>query len=134
MVDISIKPALRNEAGYLLAKGHALKGPHGQDLVCAAITTLIEGLAANLDACWDVKLTRKAEDGRVDLVWTKTDRAGKGLKRANDAAGFTLTALRALAKEYPDALQVRRMKPNPEYRETAKRERREWRKSHYETE
>jgi hypothetical protein len=47
----------------------------------------------------------------MELRWTKTDRQGKGLRRANDAAGFTYTALRALSGAYPEVVRVTREKP-----------------------
>lgn len=108
MVNIIIKPATGTESGTAVATGHAGKAP---DMVCAAVTTLMEALAANLDNCWDVKVTRRWEPGHMELRWTKTDRQGNGLRRANDAAGFTYTALRALSGAYPEAVRVTREKP-----------------------
>lgn len=116
MVKIRIKPAARLEGGYLIAEGHAGCGPRGADPVCAAITALIEGLAANLKETWDVHVSREAKDGDLVLRWNKSDKEGRGLRRANDAAGFTYISLRALEMAWPKALHVEKIRPRIERR------------------
>lgn len=111
MIEIVIMPATMHEAGRLTADGHAMTGEPGRDLICAAVTALVDGLAANLQECWDVHTVRRASSGHVLLTWAKSDRAGRGLRRANDAAGFAYTALKALAEAYPRAVRVVRRKP-----------------------
>lgn len=102
MVNITITPAHSGEDGRLLATGHA-----GNDLLCNTITAICECLAVNLAKCWGVRLRRRDKPGNYELSWNKDKRQSRGLDRANRAAGFAYNGLQALAREYPEALQVR---------------------------
>jgi len=106
MVNIIITPAIGGKPGKLTAVGHAGAGPKGTDMVCCAITALIAGLVANLEACWDVKVTTKGQPGDLELSWRKANRKGRGMERANHAAGYCYTALRALQEDCPPNLRV----------------------------
>ena len=102
MVNIIITPARSGQDGSLQATGHA-----GNDLLCNTITAICECLAVNLDQCWDVRLRRRDKPGNYELIWNKDKRTSRGLERANRAAGFAYNGLQALAKAYPEALQVK---------------------------
>ena len=104
MIQIEITPAVGGSGGCYKATGHA---GEGKEAVCGAVTAIEECLAANLDNTWNVRTRRKAGPGCYELRWDKTDRQGKGLNRANQAAGFAYTGLKALAQTYPDEVQVK---------------------------
>jgi uncharacterized protein YsxB (DUF464 family) len=101
MVIISITPAHGGQSGMYRAVGHA-----GTERICTAVTAIEECLAANLDNTWNIRCRRSVGDGSYELTWNKTDRSGKGLPRANLAAGFAYNGLKALAAEYPNAVRV----------------------------
>lgn len=105
MIKIEIKPATRTNPGVLRVTGHGST----VDL-CNAVTALYEGLAANLDNCWDIRVRRRAIPGDAELMWYKTDKAGRGVSRANSAAGFVYVALKALALAWPE-VEVTRLQP-----------------------
>lgn len=108
MVHIEIKPCRGAIAGSLIATGHADTDEAGKDLVCCAITTLCDCLVANLRTCWGVSHRRNARKGSLSVVWRSNDRNDRyGIERANSAAGFAYNGFRALAKQYPLALEVR---------------------------
>lgn len=113
MIHIEILPAYGAQNGYYRATGHAAEG---KEQICTAVTAIEECLAANLENVWNLRLERKAEKGRYTLRWWKSDRQGKGIPRANSAAGFAYTGLRALAKTYPDELKVEWKRPEIEKR------------------
>lgn len=102
MINIEIKPAAGQDSGQYRSFGHARDRN-----ICEAVTVIANCLAANLNNTWEVRVKGVEEDGRISLWWDKADRKGKGLPRANLAAGFAYTGLRALAKEYPDEVNVR---------------------------
>lgn len=104
MIEIEIMPAARGAGGSYVAIGHAEKG---RELVCNAVTVIEECLCANLDNTWNIRLTRRKTEGRYELRWNKSDRKGAGLPRANLAAGFAYTGLKALAAQYPDQVKVK---------------------------
>ena len=103
MIEIEIRPACGVHGGLYRSVGHAEKG---MEKVCTAVTAIADCLGANLDNTWNIKATRKAEKGLVELRWHKTDRKGQGLPRANLAAGFAYTGLKELAVKYPGSVLV----------------------------
>lgn len=103
MITISITPAYGSEGGMYRAVGHA---GEGKDMICNAVTAIEECLAANLANCWNIRYRRNAGKGTYELRWNKSDRQGKGLNRANQAAGFAYNGLKALAAQYPDTVNV----------------------------
>lgn len=113
MIRIEICPAYGGMAGYYRATGHA--GP-GNERICTAVSAIEECLAANLGGVWNVKLRRTVNDGRYALSWNKSDHKGAGLQRANQAAGFAYNGLKALAKTYPDVLEVKWKQPDYDWR------------------
>lgn len=108
MIRIEIRPAHYGQGGYLRGLGHASKG---HELVCTAATAIEDCLAANLASCWNVRVRRRAESGRYELNWAKTDKQGRGMRRANDAAGFAYNGLKALAAQYPEDITVAWIRP-----------------------
>lgn len=121
MIDIEIKPAYGMDDGYLTAKGHASPG---REAVCEAVTVIENCLAANLEDTWDIKADGTTEKGYTRIWWHKTDRKGRGVERANQAAYFAYTGLKALAMAYPENVTVKWRRPaKPEDRWRQKEER-----------
>ena len=114
MINIEIKPAYRNEPGYIKAQGHASGAPAGQNLVCCAVTTLIAALQTNLQDCRDIYVYGHANSGDVDLRWNKCDRHGKGLARARIYTDFVYQGLRGLQRNYPKDIRIRWTEPERE--------------------
>ena len=105
MISITITPAHigNGNNGLYRASGHA---GEGRELICNAVSAIEECLAANLLNTWNVRCERFAGKGSYELRWHKTDRHGKGLHRANLAAGFAYNGLKALAETYPNDIKV----------------------------
>ena len=49
MIKITINHASNGQVNFLEIKGHANSAPHGQDLVCAAVSAVITGGFNNLN-------------------------------------------------------------------------------------
>lgn len=109
MINITITPAAWHATGSLKAEGHAYHGKEGEDLVCAAVTALVEGLAENLMEIDGVTFRRDVRPGWVYMRWTRAN-GSDGIKEANKAAWFFHRALAGMAKSYPDAVRVRWIK------------------------
>ena len=113
MIRIEICHAHGGIGGYYHSVGHA---GAGNEKICLAVTAIEECLAANLEGTWNVRTRRTAESGTYSLWWNKTDRYGKGLPRANSAAGFAYNGLKALARQYPEIVKVEWRRPETERR------------------
>lgn len=106
MVNITITPAAWHACGSLKAEGHAGHGPEGADLVCAAVTVLIEGLASNLKEIFGLNIKREVKPGFIYMRWTRAS-GSDCIKEANKAAWHFYVALKELGEAYPDAVRVR---------------------------
>ena len=109
MVRITFRPASWHGTGSVKAEGHAEHGPQGEDLVCAAVTALVEGLAANLREVPGLAFRREARSGFLYMRWSR-DHGSDCIKDANRAAWHFYRALEALARSYPEAVSVRWLK------------------------
>lgn len=109
MITIQIIPSRGRLDGYYRAVGHA---GEGLDAVCTAVTALEECLAANLANTFDLSVERVAAHGSYALRWGRNRKTPvESVRRANEAAGFVYTGLRALANRFPDSLRVSWEKP-----------------------
>lgn len=52
-------------------KGHANYAPRGQDIVCAAVSTLTQTLIASLEELTKEDLSYQAEAGNVEIVFNE---------------------------------------------------------------
>lgn len=82
----------------LFIKGHAMHADKGKDIVCAAVSALIQTLAINMDdlsAYYDVNIS----DGAVSHIGA----TGKNAKILCDAI---MKGIKKIADEYPDNITV----------------------------
>ena len=61
MIKITINHASNGQVNFLEIKGHANSAPHGQDLVCAAVSSVITGGFNNLNGYKNYEL--KLDEG-----------------------------------------------------------------------
>lgn len=85
---------------HLTAIGHAGAAPHGEDLVCAGISTLLCSLAAQLELA-GCSSTARLEPGFADL---RAERSRSAL----EAFSFAETGLKMLAGQYPLYVSLRK--------------------------
>lgn len=105
MIEITAK---RNRNGLfaLTATGHAGWGEHGGDIVCAAISTLMQALAVGLQDVLALEGVREDSDPGVpsiSLVWSG------GGERAECIARTVYLSLQGVAASYPEYVTVREL-------------------------
>lgn len=106
MVSITITPGAWHATGSLKAEGHAGHGPQGEDLVCAAVTALLDGLAANLREVPGLAFRRETKSGFLYMRWSR-DHGSDCIRDANRAVWHFYVALKEFGEAYPDAVRVR---------------------------
>lgn len=86
--------------------GHAHRGPHGQDIVCAAVSALAQATVIGLTDVVGVGLDAEQKSGllQCSLPATLEPRHEAGVAVLLETL---LLSLRSLAQDYNDALQVR---------------------------
>lgn len=86
----------------ITAIGHADTAPAGQDLVCAAVSTLFYALHMGLEAIdgVDVEISRlKPGEGHIE--------AHNATREADGMFLMAKAALSGLAESFPDAIQIK---------------------------
>lgn len=63
--------------GMISITGHARYGPKGSDIVCSAISTLFQTLAASLDALTKDDIRTDIEEGHSRMIYKHLSEAGQ---------------------------------------------------------
>lgn len=94
----------RNVCG-LIADGHAGHNP-GNDIVCSAVSALLQTLYAGLEIKCDAKVDRHQEDGHFEIQAEFYD----GNRREVRAVfGSVIVGLELIAKGYPENVKIERV-------------------------
>lgn len=91
----------------LEARGHAGAAPHGEDIVCAAVSTLLQTLVLGLEQVVGIDTGWSRDDGQLAL------RLPEGLDDpgARVLMQTTCLALRQIGQQYPDFVCVEEKRP-----------------------
>lgn len=71
MIRVVVYRDARGVARRLTVKGHAGQGRHGEDIVCAAASALVETLILGLDRVIGQPAQGRADPGDADLVFVQ---------------------------------------------------------------
>ncbi|MGH7707406.1 MAG: ribosomal-processing cysteine protease Prp [Vulcanimicrobiaceae bacterium] len=105
MVEIRIETDSRGRLSAFFAAGHAGWDELGSDVVCAAISTILQTAWLGLVDVACIEIVGERSAGRLSLGWPAATRS-----RA-DVAAIVATAARALeqlSEQFPDHVQIRR--------------------------
>ena len=94
MINIKI------EQGHISVHGHARSAPVGQDIVCAAISTLTQNLIASIENLTEDKITYSVNPGMVDICYRDLSEASQLL-----VSSF-LIGVDQVAEAYPDYINI----------------------------
>ena len=87
----------------LTVKGHADAAPKGQDLVCCAVSTLVQTLATGLKQTHDETVYWSVKPGDAHFCWFGP--AGPS-EQADVMIGLVVYGLTAIATDHPDHVLV----------------------------
>ncbi|UOF90148.1 ribosomal-processing cysteine protease Prp [Fodinisporobacter ferrooxydans] len=106
MIRITIS---RNQTGQIVGAkviGHAGYADAGEDIVCAAVSILIQNAVNSIEALCGVSLHTVSEDGRVEFQSADcADR--KDIQLLLESMTF---GMRGISEEYPNFVRVREQK------------------------
>ena len=80
--------------------GHAEAGPEGQDIVCAAVSTLTQNLISSIEELTEDKISYSISPGMVDIDYGELSEASKLL-----VDSFFLGICR-IANSYPEHVRI----------------------------
>ncbi len=103
MVTVTIREDSRGRLSSFFAAGHAGWADSGEDIVCAAVSTLLQAAWLGLTEVAGVAVEGSRENGRLAISWPAGDRDVAGLQAI--AATVALSVER-IAGQFPDHVRA----------------------------
>jgi uncharacterized protein YsxB (DUF464 family) len=103
LVEVRIRKDSRERLSSFLATGHAGWADAGDDVVCAAVSTMLQAAWLGLSEVLklDVSATRQA--GRLELTWPAQARDDPGVRALVETAALSVERI---AAQYPEHVAV----------------------------
>jgi uncharacterized protein YsxB (DUF464 family) len=105
VLEVTFFRDARQRVSSLLAAGHAGAGARGKDLVCAGASAILQAAELGLQQHAKVALLSRKSPGTLELRWPAKARGDAAVQAIVATAEL---ALRALARQYPRHVRVRR--------------------------
>ncbi len=103
MVEVRIREDSRGRLSSFFASGHAGWAESGEDIVCAAVSTLLQAAWLGLTEVAAVDIDGSRENGRLELAWPAPARDDIA---AQAIAATVALSVERIATQYPDHLRV----------------------------
>jgi len=103
LVEIRIIRDSRDRLSSFYASGHAGWAEHGQDVVCAAISTALQSAWLGLAEVADVPVEADRGDGTLRLSWPEEARDDVAVRAIVTTAARTVETI---ARQYPETARV----------------------------
>jgi uncharacterized protein len=103
----------RDRLSSVFAHGHAEFAEPGEDIVCAAVSAILQGLRLGLEAYAGLPLDAAQESGELHLRWPEGARDDAAVKAIVTTAELSVEQI---ASQYPEQVQFSRATecPQPE--------------------
>jgi uncharacterized protein len=105
VVEVEVRRDSRQRLSSLFASGHAGWADAGQDVVCAAVSAILQAAWLGLAEVANVPLEAHKEEGNLTLRWPKFARDDRALQAI---VGTAERSIDALARQYPEHVRLRR--------------------------
>ncbi len=103
MVTIRVRKDSRRRLSSFLATGHAGWAQSGSDVVCAAVSTILQTAWLGLSEVAGVTVEGSRRSSRLELHWPEEMRSRAVVRAIVETAAH---ALEALAVQYPDNIRL----------------------------
>jgi uncharacterized protein YsxB (DUF464 family) len=98
MLDVTFYRDGRNRPSSLLARGHAAFAEYGQDVVCAAVSAILQATRLGLERVAAVPLEVSQASGELRLSWPQESRDLEAVRAIVETAELSV---RQIASQYP---------------------------------
>ena len=105
MLRVTFYEDSRHRLSAFVAEGHTEFAAHGEDIVCAAISAILQAARLGLEQHAAAKLAVRQQSGDMELTIAPEEREREDVRAI---LGTALLACSAIAGQYPDAVTVRR--------------------------
>ena len=94
MIEVRVR---KNE---IKVSGHAMYAPHGQDIVCAGVSSLVRTLIRSIEDLTRDEIEYKVSPGWVDIQY------GNLSEKARTLVDSFFVGICMIADEYPDCVRI----------------------------
>ncbi|PZR57473.1 MAG: ribosomal-processing cysteine protease Prp [Candidatus Meridianibacter frigidus] len=99
MVDVVFCRDSRNRLSLVFAKGHAGWADEGQDVVCAAVSAILQAARLGLEQHVRVPLAAQQKKGELLLEWPESRREDPAVQAIVATAELSIERI---ARQYPE--------------------------------
>lgn len=107
MLDVTLYRDDRNQPAGLRASGHADFAEYGEDIVCAAVSAILQAARLGLTEYARLDVRARQEPGELELTWSEEDRNLESLRAIVTTAEL---AVSEIARRYPEHVRLRQMR------------------------
>jgi uncharacterized protein len=107
MVEVVFFRDSQDRLSSVYAHGHAAFDEHGKDVVCAAVSAILQSLRLGLEAYADVGLDAFQDSGEFQLRWPESVRDDPAVRAIVATAELSLERI---AEQYPEEVRFAREK------------------------
>jgi len=97
----------------IVARGHADFDAHGRDVVCAAVSAVLQAVRLGLSECAHAQLQATQQPGELKLDWQERERNRESVRAI---VGTAELAIEQIAARFPKHVRVKRVTPLPQRR------------------
>ncbi|HTA55762.1 MAG TPA: ribosomal-processing cysteine protease Prp [Candidatus Acidoferrales bacterium] len=97
------------------ARGHTDFAEHGEDVVCAAVSAILQAAALGLAEYAKAELTSQQRSGSLEIVWREDQRDWESVRAIVATAEL---AVEQIAERFPKHVRLKRVKKPAHLRRT----------------
>ncbi|MBV8198933.1 MAG: ribosomal-processing cysteine protease Prp [Candidatus Eremiobacteraeota bacterium] len=103
MLAVTFYRDARDRIAALAARGHADFAEQGQDIVCAAVSAILQAARVGLEEHAGIALRARQRAGSMTLRWPEAARDAESVRAIVATAAL---AIEAIARRFPDHVQL----------------------------
>ena len=103
MLVVTFTKDSRNRLSSVFAQGHALAGDRGQDVVCAAVSAIVQAARLGLEAYAGIDLEVRQEPGDFWMRWSESQRDDAAVRAIVTTAELSIEQI---ASQYPEHVRL----------------------------
>ena len=105
MLVVTFTEDSRNRLSSVFAQGHALAGEYGEDVVCAAVSAIVQAARLGLQAYAGVAVEVRQEAGDFWMRWPEANRDDEAVRAIVATAELSIEQI---ASQYPAHVRLLR--------------------------
>jgi uncharacterized protein YsxB (DUF464 family) len=103
MLEVTFYRDSRNRPSSIVALGHAAFAQHGQDVICAAVSAILQAARLGLEEYARIGVSARQEPGLLRLAFPEEARDGEALRAIIATAELSVMQI---ARQFPDHVRA----------------------------